>query len=108
MKIIEDFNIFEERILELGFNSVGENTYRWYVSPSLYFDILFRNECLLFSWITAVHKPKELPGWMKYTQMIVRDRGMLWCEKWFIRRIMVSMFEKMMEDYMAKCWATED
>lgn len=108
MNIIEQFEFFEKRILELGFKSVGQDTYRWYVSPFLHFDIAFRTDFILFTWRTAVYEPQESQHWMTYAQAIVRDDSMRWCDKYFIRWVMVSMFGQMLKEYTAKCWLKEE
>ena len=106
MTVYEEKKLFEKTVLELGFEKVKQNTFRWYINPILFVDIEFRAHYLLYTVYTKIGKHNEPLGSLEYKEIILRDKDLLWCDKYFIKRVVQSIFANMISKHIDLAWGT--
>ena len=109
MNIFEEIKLFEKTVIELGFdkvNKVGDSTFRWYINPILYVDIEFRAYYLLYTGYTKIGKQNEPLSSLEYREIIHRDNDGLWCDKYFVKRVVQTIFANMISEYIDRAWDT--
>ena len=106
MTVYEEIKLFEKTVLELGFEKVKQNTFRWYINPILFVDIEFRAHYLLYTVYTKIGKHNEPLGSLEYKEIILRDKDLLWCDKYFIKRVVQSIFANMISKHIDLAWGT--
>ena len=112
MTVLEEFKLFEKTVLELGFKEVKRQTFRWYINPILYVDIEFRGTYLLYSSNMRIGKNNEPLASLEYkkivyTKEIIHSTGEpIWCDKYQIKHIIISLFTQMIIDHVDMAWET--
>ena len=106
MTVHEEIKLFEKTVLELGFEKVKQNTFRWYINPILFVDIEFRAHYLLYTGYTKIGKHNEPLASLEYKEIIYRDKDLLWCDKYFIKRVVQSIFANMISQHIDLSWGT--
>lgn len=112
MKVFEGFKLFEKTVLELGFEEVKQQTFRWYINSILYVDIEFRGTYLLYKCNMKVGKKNEPLASLEYKKIvymneIIHSTGEpIWCDKYYIKRIIQSMLAQMITDHIDMAWGT--
>lgn len=106
MTVYEEIKLFEKTVLELGFEKVKQNTFRWYINPILFVDIEFRAEYLLYTLKMSIGKPKEPLGSLEYKKNIYKSDDLLWCDNYYIKRIIQSLFADMIAKHIDLSWGT--
>lgn len=104
MTVLEEFKLFEKTVLELGFEEVKQQTFRWYINPILYVDIEFRGTYLLYNCNMKVGKKNEPLASLEYKNIIYKAED--WCDKYYIKRIIQSMLAQMIIDHIDIAWGT--
>ena len=104
MTVHEEIKLFEKTVLELGFEKVKQNTFRWYINPILFVDIEFRAHILLYTCKIKLGKPNEPLSSLKYKQTIYKSDDLLWCDKNFIKRVVQSIFANMISKHIDLAW----
>lgn len=104
MTVLEEFKLFEKTVLELGFEEVKQQTFRWYINPFLYIDIEFRATHLLYNCNMKVGKKNEPLASLEYKNIIYKGED--WCDKYYIKRIIQSMLAQMIIDHIDIAWGT--
>ena len=106
MTVHEEIKLFEETVLELGFEKVKQNTFRWYINPILFVDIEFIAHYMLYTGYTKIGKQNEPLGSLEYKQIIHRAEDLLWLDKNFIKRVVQSIFANMISQHIDLSWGT--
>lgn len=106
MTVLEKFKLFEKTVLELGFEEVKQQTFRWYINPILYVDIEFRGTYLLYICNMKVGKKNEPLASLEYKKIIYKAEDLIWCDKYYIKRIIQSMLAQMIADHIDMAWGT--
>ncbi|MBE6304024.1 MAG: hypothetical protein E7089_08835 [Bacteroidales bacterium] len=106
MPVLEYFKLFKKTVLELGFENIKQQTFRWYINPFLYVDIEFRAQYLLYTCYTKIGKHNEPLASLEYKQIIYMAEDLLWCDKYYIKKVIQSMFAKMTTDHIDLTWGT--
>ena len=112
MTVLDDFKLFEKTVLELGFEKVKEQTYRWNINPILFVDVEYRVQYLLYTINMKIGKPKDPLGTLEYKNRIYKADDLLWCDKDYIKRIIQSMlaiqsmFANMIKEHIDLSWDT--
>ena len=106
MTVHEEIKLFEKTVLELGFEKVKQNTFRWYINPILFVDIEFRAHILLYTCKIKLGKPNEPLSSLEYKQTIYKSDDLLWCDNYYIKRIIQSLFADMIAKYIDLSWGT--
>ena len=106
MTVYEEIKLFEKTVLELGFEKVKQNTFRWYINPILFVDIEFRAHYLLYTGYTKIGKQNEPLSSLEYKQIIHRVDDLLWLDKNFIKRVVQSIFANMISEHIDLAWGT--
>lgn len=104
MTILEEFKLFEKTVIKVGFEKVQQNTFRFYINPLLYVDIEFRSHYLLYTCTTKVAKGKEPFATLEYKQIIYRAEDLLWCDSYYIKRVIQSIFANMIKKHIDSVW----
>lgn len=104
MTVLEEFKLFEKTVLELGFEEVNRQTFRWYFSPILYVDIEFRGTYLLYNCNMKVGKKNEPLASLEYKKIIYKAEGLTWCNKYYIKRIIQVMVTQIITDQIDIAW----
>ena len=106
------FKLFEKTVLELGFEEVKRQTFRWYINPILYVDIEFRWTYLLYNCNMRIGKKDEPLASLEYKEIvyikeIFNSTGdPIWCDKDYIKHIIISLFTKMIREHVDMAWGT--
>ena len=106
MTVYEEIKLFEKTVLELGFEKVKQNTFRWYINPILFVDIEFTAHFLLYTCKIKLGKPNEPLGSLEYKQTIYKSDDLLWCDNYYIKRIIQSLFADMIAKHIDLSWGT--
>ena len=106
MTVHEEIKLFEKTVLELGFEKVKQNTFRWYINPILFVDIEFTAHFLLYTCKIKLGKPNEPLGSLEYKQTIYKSDDLLWCDNYYIKRIIQSLFADMIAKHIDLSWGT--
>ena len=106
------FKLFEKTVLELGFEEVKRQTFRWYINPILYVDIEFRWTYLLYNCNMRIGKKDEPLASLEYKEIVYikeifnKAEDLIWCDKYYIKRIIQSMLAQMITDHIDMAWGT--
>lgn len=112
MTVLEEFKLFEKTVLELGFEEVKRQTFRWYINPILYVDIEFRWTYLLYNCNMRIGKKDEPLASLEYKEIvyikeIFNSTGdPIWCDKYYIKHIIISLFTRMIREHVDMAWDT--
>lgn len=112
MTVLEEFKLFEKTVLELGFEEVKQQTFRWYINPILYVDIEFRGTYLLYNCNMRIGKKNEPLASLEYKKIVYMKEIIhstedpSWCDKYYIKHIIISLFTQMIRDHVDMAWDT--
>lgn len=98
------FKLFEKTVLELGFEEVKRQTFRWYFNSILYVDIEFRGTYLLYNCNMKVGKKNEQLASLEYKDIIYKPEGLTWCNKYWIKRIIQFLLTQIIIDQIDTAW----